>query len=187
MNCNIPPKTPAIVLNRTGPEYSYDNFVQYDTSSLIRQKDKEQFKNTFIGANPILRDVFRPEPIPLDRPPLMTQMTFEDIYKSRPNTNYNRYSDISYGNITYWLPQNAGEIYNPTLFTTPSKITHKIRVDPMGVVNPEYVRYTTKPYTWNLSSSKDCNSSTHDTLEFRQSIMESQMRKRNSQESKYYL
>lgn len=185
--CEKLPKTPAVLLNRTGPTYQYDGYLNYDTSDYVSNQDKKIFKDTFVGSNPKLRDAFRPEPIPLDRPPLMTELLPEEIYQPRPSLQYGCYSDISYGNVYYWLPKNAGQVYSSTLFTTPADVQRSVRVDPMGVIMPEYSRSTQKPYCWSIQNSKDCNSSTHDELEFRQSIMISQMRKRNQQESKYYV
>lgn len=179
-------KTSTIILNRTGPVYDYDNFVKYDTDILYRKKDKQTFVNTVIGANPKLRDPFRPEPIPLDRPPLKSEMFPSQMYDPRPSSKYTCYSDIEYGNIFYWLPERP-HIYDPLLFTIPSVIKHSVRIDPMNVIYPKYTRFTKYPYSWDDHKTNDCLSSTHDMLEYRNSLMESQMQKRNSQESKYYI
>jgi hypothetical protein len=152
-----------------------------------------QCKVSYAGLNPILYDAPRAQRLLLDQPHYTGEVAVGNVphdkiytkYYSNYGKNYSNYEDITGGDIQYWLPENGGDAYAEPVFTTPALVDHVIRVDPMGVVRPEYKRLSTKQYDWDQCNQDSCDSFTHDQLEFRQELMEKQMRKRNEQEYDY--
>ena len=141
------------------------------------------------GTNPLLVDAPRGDVLLLDRPPLTGEVQIgntpeDEIYTPFYSTygrNYKNYSDITGGQIGYYLDKDTSNAYFQPNFVTPARVQHSLYVDPMGNVRPEYDRISTTPYNWNECKKDACDSFTHDTLEFRQELMEKQMRKRNEQ------
>ena len=127
----------------------------------------------------------------LDRPALIGSLPVGDVPHDQIYTkfvgnygkDYRGYSDIKNGNILYWLDPTLSQVYFQPNFVTTAVVSHELRQDPMDVIRPEYPRKVAKPYEWSACRNVDCDSKTYDTLEFRQDLMERQMRSRN--ESRY--
>lgn len=149
----------------------------------------------FRGTNPKLIDPPRNQTMLLDRPNFVGEVGLgfgtddiqcvDQIYSPVFNSygkGYKSYQDINAGQIQYYISTDHEQAYFNPNFTSPAVVNHSMYQDPMGVVRPEYSRASLKPYSWNAcASDRDCDSRTHDALEFRQELMEKQMRKQNEQ------
>ena len=144
----------------------------------------------YIGCNPILVDAPRAQRLVLDRPNYTGEMCVGDVPKddiysaeiSKIGKGATSYEDLYGGQIQYYVAPGTSDPYFEPIFVTPAFVEHTLFRDPMGVVRPEYKRVSLKPYAWSeCSTDRDCDSFTHDTLEFRQELMEKQMRKINEQ------
>jgi hypothetical protein len=96
--------------------------------------------------------------------------------------------DIKGGQINYYIRDSLGNVYATPNFTTPSIVYPTVYYDPMDVAKPLYTRESCVPYTWKYNGANvACDSFTHDSLQFREDLMEKQMRKmnRNSWEARY--
>lgn len=142
-----------------------------------------------INQNPLLIDTARGIKCPLDRPHLTGELAVgnvehDEIYTqniSKYGGVYAGYSSINNGQIQYYTDGKIQDAYFRPNFVSPALVSHSVLKDPMDNDKPEYDRHSLVPYTWNKDTSNDCLSFTHDTLEFRQELMEKQMRKRNQQ------
>ena len=96
------------------------------------------------------------------------------------DSNYQTYSDINYGQITYYIDKNIQEPYFKPNFTNKTCITHEIFEDPMGSIKPQYNRK--KIYNNNKKNKYNGNLSwLEDSLEHREDLMSLQMRKINQE------
>jgi len=86
--------------------------------------------------------------------------------------NYKNYSDISSGQITYYIDKSIASPYFKPVFSESSKITGYIYKDPMGAEKPIYDRQPLNNSSYCLSSIKDTNS-------HRENLMASQSSKLN--------
>jgi hypothetical protein len=174
---------PTVPLNKIGPQIDNKWYIPVDSDNQI----------AYAGFNPILFDPLRSQRMLLDRPHLTGEIAVGNAphdkiytkYMSNYGKNYSNYEDISGGDIQYWLSAGSGDAYTEPVFTTPAIVDTVINIDPMGVVRPEYRRSSTAKYDWDKCNQDQCDSLTHDALEFRQELMEKQMRKRNEQEYTY--
>jgi hypothetical protein len=105
-------------------------------------------------------------------------VNYEDIYDGRftgYGDPYRAYSDINLGNVSYYY--GDVDAYRYPNFITRSKVDFIEYTNPMGKVQPYYQRTAgvndVRPFVENQFVS--------DTTYFRENIMESQMRKRNSE------
>jgi len=179
----IDPKARVSALNPLG--------LRYDLGYIKRlcPNSTDGCEETYIGANPLLVDAARGSRLLLDRPPLVGGVSVgnvphDEIYTPQMSgygKNYTSYLDITGGQIQYNINPSIQDVYYAPNFVTPSKVIHEIRMDPMGVVRPEYPRQPLTPYMWDPCHKIQCDSFTHDSLEFREDLMASQMRKQNEQ------
>lgn len=147
----------------------------------------KQCQYVYNGHNPLLTEAFRGQKLMLDRPNYTGEVPVGNVchdeiytpYFKNYGKNYTNYNDITGGQIQYYI--DTSDAYFPPNFITPAIVDHTIQIDPMGVVRPEYNRLTLKQYDWDKCNKDECDSFTHDTLEFRQELMEKQMRKINEQ------
>jgi hypothetical protein len=139
----------------------------------------------YAGCNPLLIDAPRGQKLILDRPHYTSKIDMTDIYSpyvaQYGKQPYDNYTDINAGFIQYYAPEDLNRPYFEPNFVTPALVDHTIQMDPMGRVLPTYNRNSLQPYMWNQCKPDQCDSKTHDTLEFRQELMEKQMRKMNQQ------
>ncbi len=150
-------------------------------------------RKCYAGFNPILVDGMRAQRLMLDRPHYTGEIAVgnvcnDKIYSKHLRNygkHYTSYKDITGGQIQYWVSPSSKNAYVEPVFCTPALVDHSLYVDPMGNVKPEYNRLTSAQYDWDKCNQDSCDSFTHDQLEFRQELMEKQMRKRNQQEWKF--
>jgi hypothetical protein len=111
----------------------------------------------------------------------------DEIYTKRIGNYggvYRGYGDMNCGQIQYYIPSdNTADAYFEPNFVTPATIIESRFRDPMDVIRPEYHRHSHAYYNWDACARDQCDSYTHDTLEYRQYLMERQMRRRNEQRS----
>jgi hypothetical protein len=139
--------------------------------------------------NPLLLDPVRNQYLLLDRPHYSGAVPVGDVCRDQIYTpelrqygkNYTNYGDITGGQIQYYTTDDLAAAYYSPNFVTPSTVVHKVIQDPMTNPRAQYDRYENIPYSWDRCRPLTCDSFTHDTLEFRQSLMATQMRKRNEQ------
>jgi hypothetical protein len=97
---------------------------------------------------------------------------------------YGDYSQINNGQIRYYHDQQEDDPYFSPNFVTRQNVDYILFKDPMGSIKPEYIRNSLN-FT-NRNFSKD--SFTRDSTQFREELMERQMRVRNQQryEPRYF-
>lgn len=187
-------------LYKTSIQPQIPHSTQYRPLNVLGvQYEDEYTKNEncgYNGRNPLLIDAMRGIQVPLDRPHFTGELAVgnvehDEIYTPKIREygrNYRNYSDIRSGNVQYYTIDDTKDAYFQPNFVTPAEITHTLRQDPMGNFHPEYNRNSMKQYSFNGCDGSVCDSYTHDSLEFRQELMEKQMRKYNSQryESRWY-
>jgi hypothetical protein len=143
----------------------------------------------YAGHNPKLFDSARAQLLLLDRPHLsggvaVGNVCHDEIYTPyfrNYGKNYTSYKDINAGQIQYYVDSDTSGAYFRPNFPEPALVTHEVFIDPMGSIKPQYNRETFQKYGWDSCNKDNCDSFTHDTLEFRQELMEKQMRKINQQ------
>lgn len=139
-----------------------------------------------------VKDPFRGITTILDRPPLQARdrgtYNNPDVYgkdydKIRPQT-YGDYSQINNGQLMYYYDQNEADPYFSPNFVRRTNVDYVLFKDPMGAIKPEYLRH---PFNFT-NNNLGADSYTKDTLDFREDIMERQMRVRNQQryEPRYF-
>ncbi len=177
------------VLNQTGLNPDMDQYAlcPCDKPSYFpaRQGDVVGFQ----GTNPLLMEAARGQRLLLDTPNLASSVKLGDvpvdsIYTPEFRTIgglYNTYNDIHSGQIQYYIDDATKDTYRRPVYITPAKVFPVMKTTPMSVNWIDYERVPCVGYKWKYSDTVDCDSRTHDTLEFRQSIMTSQQRLRNSQ------
>ena len=196
----IQPRTPSIhvqYLNTIGPRLQnhspFDLYTPVENMKCANESAVATFKTckniSFQGTNPKLYDSVRAQSMVIDRPPLSSQV-YSDAEIYSPHIRkygklYTSYNDIVGGNILYYIPDSSRDAYRHPVFTTPASVFRRDVQDPMGVVRPEFDRITQSRYGWDKCNPDACDSYTHDTLEYRQELMEKQMRARNAQEYRF--
>lgn len=169
------------LLNKIGVDYQIN---QYDFV-----ENQQGIPYAWKGTNPLLMDQVRGYPLLLDRPNFTGEVPVGNVphdeiytpYYSRYGKYYSNYNNITGGQIQYYVDSSIADPYFKPNFVTPAKVTYVAKVDPMGVYRFDYNRDSLQPYSWNMCKKDECDSFTHDTLEFRQELMEKQMRPRNEQ------
>lgn len=142
----------------------------------------------YVGSNPLLISAPRGEKLVLDRPNYTGEVCVgnvphDEIYTPQFANYGKHYTDIASidgGQIQYYIG-SLPNAYSEPNFVTPANVTHEVVRDPMGVYRPQYNRQSLQTYSWDACRQDECDSFTHDSLEFRQELMEKQMRKRNEQ------
>ena len=120
----------------------------------------------------------------LNRPPISSQISLSKIpFDKKLNNygkNYKSYSDISAGNITYYVSEKTDPPFFNPIFDNSASIKGGLYKDPMDSVKPEYHR---KPLIHNnvLITKKNSKmlSWIRDSNEHREDIISKQMAKRN--------
>ena len=123
----------------------------------------------------------------LDRPALDDNVKLADVYSEPTLSNYGKsiyknYSGIKNGQFLYYIDKSIEDTVFQPNFENPSSVQGYIYKDPMGSTYPEYKRYPlidsnymhtkNRKYRYGLSSIDDTN-------EFREDIMNLQMRPQN--------
>jgi hypothetical protein len=129
----------------------------------------------------------------LDRPPYeanigsvesQTSIYTEPKYSTFGARKYTDYRDINLGQIMYYYDKSTADPYFQPNFVRRVEVDYSLFKDPMGAIKPEYFR-TNSNFT-NYNFSKD--QFTRDSMDFREDLMERQMRVMNQQkfDSRYY-
>ena len=124
----------------------------------------------------------------LDRPPIETQPDLDTISTDKKLNNYGQgyrtYSDISAGQIMYYVDKSIEDPFFLPIFATSAKSFGTLYQDPMGAMKPRYDR---KPLTCtnHLNTTRNNYSGglswIEDSQEFREDIISKQMAKNNQQ------
>lgn len=141
------------------------------------------------GTNPLLIDSMRGQKLLLNRPHFESGIApdLSNVYSreiSQYGKGYRDYGDINAGQYQYWIPKQP-EVYFPPVFTKQSKIVHSIFTDPMNIQHPHWERLPNDCRWDKCQSKRTVDSFTHDSLEFREQLMASQMRRENERVYKY--
>lgn len=166
-------------LGGRGSEYQTEQYIN------VKCPTSSGCSRGYLGLNPRTTSPFTGQRMILDKPNLTGEINPADLYTSKFD-NYGRYSDytnMKAGDIEYYIDDSLAGTYFKPNFVTKAHVEHAIVKDPMGIQRPDYRRTSCAQYSWDPCYPDQCFSSTHDTLEYRQSIMASQMRKFN--ESRY--
>ena len=155
----------------------------------------------YASSDPRLYSASHGQYLTLDRPPLSSATPLRELYSERLRgygQNYRTYSDVSSGNVLYYVDRSREDPYYSPLFTGKARVGTVIYKDPMGGIHTEYPRKVTNlPTTGDTAcdtvggggatgqdaANKDgfCLTWLRDTQRHREDIMASQMAKANSQ------
>lgn len=122
----------------------------------------------------------------LDRPPTDQSMLLKDIYidphMREYGKKYSGYSDIKAGDIMYYIDKERQNALSSPNFTIPANVETSLYSNPMNGVWPIYERQPI--FDNNVLDTKNRTyftglSSLDDSTEFRESLMNLQMRKQN--------
>lgn len=180
---NCLPEQGEKILNTFGPVLMTADY------SLPQPRDRV-CPNGLVGVNPLLIDPMRGTKLLLDRPEYSSgiKADLSNIYtpaiRKYGQQPYKSYGDINAGQYKYWVPNNIQVFFEP-VFDTPARVEHTILTDPMDIQHPQFNRYPLQKCEWNKCEQQDCNSFTWDTLNFRENLIASQMRRENERDYKY--
>ncbi len=138
----------------------------------------------YVSTDPrLISSVHQGQILILDRPPIDQGMKMSDIYTDPRmiefGKKYINYQDIKAGDIMYYVDREREDALSYPNFTIPAKVTGVLYSNPMNAIWPRYNRQpifdnnvletTNRTYSTGLSSLDDSN-------EFREEIMNMQMR-----------
>ena len=142
----------------------------------------------FMSTDPRLIDAPLAQTLTLDTVPMDSSMKLCSIYTDPRLCNYGKgyktYSDITAGQILYYVDESISDAYFSPNFVSTASIDSYVYQDPMSSLKPRYDRYplTCDNKVLNIKDKfKYCLSSMEDTTNFREDIMSKQMSKRNEQ------
>lgn len=153
--------------------YNYVKNTQFILNPQVEMNVATDFSCTTdcSSADPRLYDTIRGEHYTLDRPPVDNSLKMKDVYNKsllRYGTNYTSYSDITAGDITYYINNTQlSPFTNPTF----SVNINSTRTDPMETVNQEVERFQTIPYAPIPFSKSPCLSWIRDTTSQREDLI----------------
>lgn len=186
-NCEYINPNKTIFLNEMGIELDNKNYTPVKT---------DYCKLGFAGNNQLLIDQARAQKLILDRPNFIGTLPVGDVPHDQIYTrnidkyghDYLNYNTIKGGNVQYYISTDLSQPYFKPNFTIPAVIDSVDKIDPMGNIKPQYNRKQMTEYMWNRCNEDQCDSSTHDMLQFREDLMERQMRKMNQNryQNKFY-
>lgn len=143
-------------------------------------------KPTYISMDPRLYSSTRMEYLPLDRPPMSGNVKLRDVYQKKLDCygpSFEPYETINDGQIVYYIDDSTKEIFYKPVYSEPAKVTTNLYKNPMGSIQPEYVRTplinaenptTTRPTGFPGGSDGGypyCLSYIQDTQTFREDLM----------------
>lgn len=165
-------------LNQMGIELVWDQYRPVNC----------QGQPAYQGTNPKLMDAVRGQPLFLDRPHFTGALPVGNVEHDQIYTKdidkyggvYKNYEAMRGGSIQYYVDSTTADAYVSPNYTQPRPVNKQLFQDPMGVVKPMYFRQEECDQSWNTCRPEP-NSSTFDTLLYRQDLMERQSRVRNQQ------
>jgi hypothetical protein len=143
-------------------------------------------QNGYGSSDPRLINQERGTTLVLDKPPLDTGISIEDIYNDPSleeyGKKYNSYDDIKSGQITYYTDKSIDNAYYTPNFVTQREVEGSLDKDPMGGIAPRYKRDPgyRDPFTRD-NNFEYCLSWMEDSMAQRQDIMSRQMSRINKQ------
>jgi len=147
--------------------------------------DVKGCEQVYTSPDPTLIDTARGILVPLDRPPIDADVKLCDIYDEKYTgygKNYSGYSDISAGQITYYVDKSIKDPYFQPNFVSSAEVIGDVYKDPMGAMKPEYQRNPLKcndPIRSHKKNYEYSLSWLDDSTRQRENIMASQMDKMN--------
>ena len=127
--------------------------INPDFGKVSCPKNKHCNKEVYVSHDPRLMDTRRNSLLKLDRPPYRSTyfisnndvkpQAYYSIYCPEYDNygkNYQTYSDINAGQITYYIDPTIEDPYFKPNFTIPAKVEGVLYKDPMGSLKPTYVR-----------------------------------------------
>jgi hypothetical protein len=140
------------------------------------------------SSDPRLIDPVLAQDLLLDTVPMDSSLRLDQIYTDPRLCNYGKdyrtYSDITAGQILYYVDRSIQDAYFEPNFVSTANVDSYIYQDPMSALKPRYDRY---PLSCDnpVQNTKDkfeyCLSSMQDSTAFREDIMSKQMAKMNQQ------
>jgi len=153
-------------------------------------------KKQFMSMDPRLISVQHSgQVLSLDTPPITVDIPLDQISTDSSLDNYGQnykdYSDVSAGQITYYIDKSQEDPFFLPNFATSANTKGYLYQDPMSSIKPQYTRqslFENNRFKPTRSKFTGCLSSIEDSLSFREDLMARQMLKRNQQryEPRYF-
>lgn len=194
-NCydNLPFKKNIEPENKKGyyylnPQVVLEKMPSMEFEKIECQNSITDCKKGYISSDPRL--IYSPygTTMILDTVPMDSSIKLGDIYDDPRLKNYGRdyrtYSDISAGQISYYIDKSIEEPFFSPNFISSTEVKAELYKDPMSSIKPEYNRYPLKndnPITSEKRKFDYCLSWIQDSTEFREDLMSKQMSKHNEQ------
>lgn len=144
---------------------------------------------TYISGDPRLFDAPRSMLLQLDNPPLNSTPKLNTLYDNKKldcyGQGYKSYSDVTAGQILYYVPHNLEDAFFEPLFSKKAYTVGTMYKDPMGSLKPQYdrVQFDNKDPLQNTCNIKNeyCLSWMDDSQAHREDILSKQMQKINQE------
>jgi len=140
----------------------------------------------YASEDPRLVNAAVPMTLTLNQPPATSSVSNQDIYSPSLNNygqNYKQYSDISAGQITYYIDDSIKAPFHSPNFTNQAVVSAQMYQDPMGGLKPQYTRspIVKPPPVGSLRNCYEgCLSWIEDSQNQREEIMSTQISKSNN-------
>jgi hypothetical protein len=177
---SIPEKTGYLMINPQAYTENYSvNFQPVESTCCPETQ--------YFSRDPRLWSGTHAQYTTFSHPPIDHTTKLKDIYDKKLKyygKGYKTYSDISAGNIVYYIDKSQEDAYYKPLFSHPAETQKRIYVDPMGGVKPEYPRsihYNNPINDTTFDNDPFCLSFIKDTQNHRQDILAANMSKINQQ------
>jgi hypothetical protein len=192
-NCNI--QTPSMFHQEVQPKKN-DGYIYLNPSAMqsksafdfkpfINKQDSFCSKLQYSSADPRLISASHGgQRLTFGNPPIDDKNYLDELSLDNYGKNYNTYSDINAGNITYYINNSIKDPLFKPIFSIPSRLTSTFYKDPMGSIKPQYYRQPLNYYDPINSDKKYYNgglSWLEDSQEHREDILSKQMNKINEQ------
>ena len=196
-NCNI--QSPTMFHQNIQPKrndgYIYlnpsamQNKFAVDFKPFINKHDSSCPKIQYFSADPRLISASHGgQRLTFDNSPIDDKNHLDEFTLGNYGKNYNTYSDINAGNITYYIDNSIEYPLFKPIFSISARSTSTLYKDPMGSVKQQYDRQPLNYYD-PLNSDKNYYkgglSWLQDTQEHREDILSKQMNKINEQRFEY--
>jgi hypothetical protein len=141
----------------------------------------------YANIDPRLISVTRAQILTLDRPPIQTKLTPEEILTdkslNRYGQNYTGYNDINAGQILYYVDKQFEDPFYSPNFSTSAHVQGVLYQDPMGSMKPHYNRTPIKCRNpvGEKSSYEGQLSWIQDSTNHREDLLARQMAKMNQE------
>lgn len=192
-NCNI--QSPSMFRQDIQPKKN-DGYI-YLNPSAIQSKLALDFKPFINKHDSFCSKIqyFSPDPrlisashggqrLTFGNPPIDDKNYLDEFTLGNYGKNYNTYSDINAGNITYYIDNSIKDPLFKPIFSIPARSTGAFYKDPMGSVKAQYDRQSLNYYDPINSGKKyykEGLSWLHDSQEHREDLLSKQMNKKNQE------